>query len=476
VSQSLALLRPLKQFLDSAYPNLPIAAQNAACTLAGYSRFQSRFGPHFHRSLSSLEASAKWPRSRLLEFQRKRLDDLVERARRHVPHYRELGPASPSADPERALTETLNAIPPLDKETYRAHPENFLARDVAKNQLFAGQTSGTTGTALPLWFTAETLAEEYATVWRLRRACGVVGPRDASLTFNGNLVVPFGQKHPPFWRHSAYDRRTLFSVFHMSPDRLDDYVDAIHARQIRYVEGYPSAIHLLARAMLDSGRPLPRGRIAGIFPSSESLLAFQRETIEEAFGAPVRDRYGVSEMSVSMTGCEAKRLHVDMEFGIVEVEAQESNSRCERGPLLVTGLANDATAFLRYRVGDVGTRALDPCPCGRAGDSFLDVDGRMEDYILTPDGRPVGRLDHIFKKQSDVGEAQILQTSAHAIEVHIVPRPSYSERSQKELLREIRSRLGDEIEICIRQVMEIPREPNGKFRAVISSLEQGNIQ
>ena len=73
----------------------------------------------------------------------------------------------------------------------------------------------------------------------------------------------------------------------------------------------------------------------------------------------MRDRYGVSEFCVSMTECEQRRLHVDMEFGIVEVEVEESHEDWERGPLLVTGLPNDATPFLRYRVGDVGTRVQD---------------------------------------------------------------------------------------------------------------------
>ena len=63
-----------------------------------------------------------------------------------------------------------------------------------------------------------------------------------------------------------------------------------------------------------------------------------------------------------------------------------------RGPLLVTGFANRATPLLRYRVGDVGTRSKHPCPCGRAGDVFVEVDGRVEDYVQTPDGRLVGRL------------------------------------------------------------------------------------
>ena len=54
-------------------------------------------------------------------------------------------------------------------------------------------------------------------------------------------------------------------------------------------------------SMLEMGRPLPPGRLAAVFTSSESLLAFQRDTIEAAFGAPVRDRYGTSEFAASMT-------------------------------------------------------------------------------------------------------------------------------------------------------------------------------
>ncbi|MDP7573322.1 MAG: hypothetical protein QF391_17095, partial [Myxococcota bacterium] len=207
-----------------------------------------------------------------------------------------------------------------------------------------------------------------------------------------------------------------------------------------------------------------------IFTSSESLLAFQRETIEEAFGAPVLDRYGVSEFAVSMTECDAHRLHVDMEYCIVEVETTEETDDYETGSLLITSLAHDATPLFRYRIGDVGTRAKHPCPCGRAGDNFLEVDGRIEDYVLTPDGRLVGRMDHVFKEQLDVAEAQILQNDSGALMVLIVPRSDYSDASGRRIVRQIRSRLGEEIEVHIELVSSIPREPNGKFRAVKSSV------
>jgi phenylacetate-CoA ligase len=455
---------------EALYPALPVFAQNAVVTVAGFARYRSRFTSHFHATLERWEQSVRWPVERLHELQRERLAELVQRARSCVPYYRDLPEPSDARDPLKAIAETLSRIPPLEKREYRDQPEAFLARDVSRARLLRGRTSGTTGTALPLWATPEVLAEEYASVWRMRRTCGVPGPSAPNLTFNGNIVVPFRQAEPPFWRHSSYDNRMLFSIFHMTPANLRAYARAVRELPASYVEGYPSAIHLVARHILEEGEPLPAGRIAAVFTSSESLLAFQRETIEKAFSAPIRDRYGVSEKVVSMTECAAGSLHVDMEFCIVEVEVAEETEDWATGPLLVTGLAKHATPMFRYRIGDVGTLSKRPCSCGRPGPAFLHVNGRMEDYVLTPDGRLIGRLDHIFKAQLDVAEAQIVQETADAVRVLLVPRPSYTGASERALQKEMRARLGNEIRIEVELVEEIPREPNGKFRAVKSSV------
>jgi phenylacetate-CoA ligase len=456
--------------MPRVYDTLPIVAQNWICTAAGYWRFRSRFGRHYRRVLRAWEESIRWPEERLLALQRDRLTTLVARARAQVPYYRDLPEPSRAADPQQAIRETLAEIPPLEKWVYRDQPEAFLSRDLPRSGLVSGTTSGTTGSALPLWCTPEALAEEYASVWRMRRSCGVASPREPNLTFNGSMVVPFDQAGPPFWRTSSYDQRALLSVYHMTPENLRAYIDAAHALPARYVEGYPSAIHLIARAMLEDDRPLPPGRVAAVFTSSESLLAFQRQTIEKAFAAPVRDRYGVSEKCVSMTECELGLLHVDMEFCIVEVEGETADDGSVTGPLLVTGLAGDATPMFRYRIGDVGTRLGRPCACGRPGDVFQHVDGRIEDYVLTPDGRLIGRLDHIFKQQYQVAEAQIVQETRDAVDILVVPRDDYDDASSALLLKEARMRLGNEIGIRIQIVDRIPREPNGKFRAVKSQV------
>ena len=457
--------------LESAYGALPIPLQNLACTWAGRKRARARFTPYFHEMLDRWTETGMSSVEALREIQQDRLIKLVRRARRFVPHYRAMDLAEPEADVDAAkgIAAILSMFPVLEKSTYRDAPESFIASDIPPGRLMRGHTSGTTGSALPLWYTAETLAEEYVAVWRLRR-WQEIELDDPHFSFGGQILVPIGQRRPPFWRRNAWSGQTLFSLYHMTKENLPAYVEALHALPAVYVQGYPSSLHLLGRAMLGCGRPLPAGKIKAVFPSSESLLAFHRDVIEKAFAAPIFDRYGTAEFVVSMTGCALGRLHLDMEFGIVEVEVQEETEDYVRGPLLVTGLGNNATPFIRYRIGDVGTRSKHACACGRPGDVFLDVDGRVEDYVVTPDGRWVGRLDHIFKDQLGIAEAQILQQETASIEVRVVPRASFDGRAEQGLVQEIRSRLGDEIRIDIRCVDEIPREANGKFRAVKSAV------
>ena len=455
--------------MNHVYESLPTVAQNLACTWAGYVRARERFPKHFYKMLREWQATELSPIDDLISYQRRRLDAMVAHARDAVPRYEDLPPPSDHSDSRRAIEETLASIPILDKSTYRDHFEGYLSKKIPPARLRRSQTSGTTGSALPLAYTPEAIAEEYATVWRMRARCGI-GLRDRHLTFGGQVIVPFSQSDPPFWRQNLYGRQTLFSVHHMTPRNLQAYVDEIFRQKASYIMSYPSSLHLVARAMLEADRILPPGRLKAIFTSSESLLAFQRESIEQAFSAPIWDRYGTSEFAVSMTACDQGLLHVDMEYCVVEVEVEEETDEYERGPLIVTGLSNNATPFLRYRIGDIGTRLKAPCQCGRPGDVYLDVDGRNEDYVVTPDGRLIGRLDHIFKEQKSILEAQILQDSPESIEIVFVPSQEFDESSERSLVREVRTRLGNDIHIDLKPVQSIPRERNGKFRAVKSRV------
>jgi phenylacetate-CoA ligase len=453
------------------YATLPVAGQNALCTLDGYRRSRHRFTPHFVSQLARWEETL----SDAIEVHHARqweaLKNLIERARAQTRYYRFLPTIEddPSADPAAALEKTLKEIPILEKSVYRARTNDFLAVDMRRSEYVERSTSGTTGTALRIFDSRQRFAENYAAVWRQRRSFGITLD-DPFLAFTGQITTPLTQIDPPYWRIDRFSGRVLFSIYHMSPENLSRYIDPIHESSARYVEGYPSALHIVSRAMIEGGRCLPPGRVKVIFTSSETLLPNQRAAIEHAFGAPVRDHYASTEHVVSMTACHANMLHVDMEFGIVEVETQEESDEWLRGPLIVTGLGRPAAPMIRYRIGDVGTRSKKPCPCGRPGDVFFDIDGRIEDYITTPDGRLIGRLDHVFKGRYDIAAAQIIQESLTELRVLIVPSNDWNNDGPSRLRRELQMRLGTDMTIQIDIVDQIPREPNGKLRAVKSSL------
>lgn len=455
--------------MNPVYRLLPIAGQNLACTAAGWNRRRQRFTPRFRRLLDLWGRTWHSNDEELRAIQALRLAELLDYARESVPRHAGLPPIVRNRDPRRALEETLAAIPPQRKEDYRDAPLDFLSRKRPPIGWTKANTSGTTGTALRLFYSPGALAEEYAVVWRMRHRHGVT-PADPHLTFGGRMIVPLSHDAPPFWRRDTALNQTLFSLYHVSARNLPAYIDAVHATEATYVQGYPSSLHLIGRALLDAGRPLPKGRLKAVFTSSETVLANQRAVIEEAFGTRLFDRYGASELAVSMTSCDVGHLHVDMEYCIVEVEPHERGEGWVRGPLLVTGFANRATPFIRYRIGDIGTRLEAPCPCGRPGDVFESVDGRIEDYVVTPSGRMIGRLDHVFKNLVDIAEAQIVQDELERIVVRVVAKVSYSDATERALLHALRIRLGADMQIAIERVAEIPREANGKLRAVKSSI------
>jgi phenylacetate-CoA ligase len=94
---------------------------------------------------------------------------------------------------------------------------------------------------------------------------------------------------------------------------------------------------------------------------------------------------------------------------------------------------------------------------------------------VTPDGRRIGRMDHIFKDTLEIKEAQIYQPSIERIVVRLVPRAGFDKEAQRALERELRRRVGDDLEIAYEIVDAIPRLPSGKFRAVVSEVKPGKL-
>ncbi len=115
------------------------------------------------------------------------------------------------------------------------------------------------------------------------------------------------------------------------------------------------------------------------------------------------------------------------------------------------------------------------CPCGRTGRLVRSIDGRKEDYVLTPDGRCIGWLDHIFKDMVNIRECQIFQEQVKRVVFRVVRGKEYTGKDEKMLLHEASTRLGNQIVIDIDYVEAVERTSRGKLRFVISKIPSAQI-
>jgi phenylacetate-CoA ligase len=97
------------------------------------------------------------------------------------------------------------------------------------------------------------------------------------------------------------------------------------------------------------------------------------------------------------------------------------------------------------------------------------LEGRTDDVLYTADGRRIGRLDPVFKGDLPLREAQIIQESLSVIRVRYVPDKGFKPADGEKIVAELQARLGP-MEVALEEVAEVPREPNGKFRAVVCNL------
>jgi phenylacetate-CoA ligase len=376
--------------------------------------------------------------------------------------------------PELARSGKLEDLPLLSKAEVRSNRNAFLNAAEAGRPQRVVHTSGTTGQALVFPVSQRCFQREYA-FRELHYRWGGVSQvsRDRFAFCAGHPVAPPAQTRPPFWTHDRANGHLYFSSYHLAAANLGAYVRELERFDPVLLAGYPSSLYVLALAHLRLGRGRVRPRC--VYTFSETLLSFQRSAIEQSFGCKVFNWYGNTEMSANIVECEKGELHLKYEHSFVEV-LDDDNRPCgpgQTGRLVCTAFGNPAFPLIRYDIGDtVRLSGRAQSLCGRGGLLVDEVLGRAEDYILTPDGRLAGRLDHLFKDSINVLEAQIVQTTVEEVVLRIARGADFSERDEQSILAEARVRLGPAVRIRFDYVERIPRSVGGKFRFIVSTLNQ----
>ena len=459
----------------SVYRLLPVALQNVACSAYGLRQVRLRFNREFERNLETL-LSTEWRSIEdISSFQDEQITNLIRYAYRHVPYYRGVMQQRKLRPRDIRCVADLCKLPILTKEDLRAQPSAFQSEIAAPSSLVFRHTSGTTGKALQFYVHRRLAPFQWALWWRHRIRFGL-RTSDYHVNFTGQMVVPPEQRNPPFWRHALPMHQVVVGMQHITPQKVESMVQMLNERRFTYFSGYPSVLHSLTRLALDQGiNLLPGSRPRVVAMGAENTLENQRRDIEGWTGAVVTDQYGFTEGCGNASQCEFRRYHEDFEFGALEcVPEGTEEAEGTRGRIICTGFLSKEFPLIRYEVGDIGVwhNDNDPCPCGRHSRTLKSIDGRIDDYVITPEGHRLMRFDYLFKDTVTIRECQVVQESLGEVVFRIVRRSDYSLRDEAEIRHLVKEFISPTIRVKFDYVADLPRTRSGKLQAVVSELSR----
>lgn len=420
-----------------------------------------------------MDESQWWPRERIEALQLERLRNLVSHAGQHVPYYRELfGTMGLTAASIQSMTD-LQRIPFLTKPIIRNNLERF--KSEKSQNLSRFNTGGSSGEPLIFFIGNERVSHDVAAKWRATRWWDVdIGDRE--IVVWGSPIELTAQDAVRQFRDRLM-RTQLIPAFEMSESKLDEFISRIREFRPTMLFGYPSSISLIAKHAEKRGWIMNDLGIKVAFVTSERLYDHQRDDITRIFGCPVANGYGGRDAGFIAHQCPQGGMHITAEDIIVEIIDNEGNPvpHGTSGEIVVTHLATKDFPFIRYRTGDIAVLTDRNCKCGRGLPLIEEIQGRTTDFIMAMDGTIMHGLAVVYPIRDIPGIAsfKVVQETKERLVVQIVPNEHCSPEAENLISKGLRARLGQNLDVSIQRVSEIPREKSGKFRYV-KSLVVGN--
>jgi len=406
------------------------------------------------------------------------LEEMLPRWR-EVPLYRDL--LAQSDCPHLSL-DCFQRLPLMAKPEMRHHfPQNFLSADqtleilLDQNLVELEHTSGTSSERLPVifgrgWWNAQ---EERAL--RLNAVVAKVFDEHPQAR-RATLTSPScnGLTCPTVWM--SREQRTIGSALFVNLARIPFLIGepelAHMAREVaewspQFLDVDP--VHGARFALYCEQHGLKFPSLKFILGSYEFVSVVHRRILERVFGVPVFNLYGSTETGHLLMENEAgemKPSHATAFLEIVDADAQGI------GDLVVTTLTNDYMPLLRYRIGDLAERHVEPY-----GNRFT-VHGRARDTLTAGDGRRVTtwQVDQCFSEARGIAHYELRQDEKGVCVLRFVPDGA---GPTEENLRAVTARL----EVLLKSSTRIKTEAmpvlvpaaSGKFRLTCRVAANSNV-
>jgi phenylacetate-CoA ligase len=423
-------------------------------------------GKPYRTVLKRAAVVERWSREEIERYQAEKLAEILTYACDQVPVY---------ADYKRYLRlsphEAIKAFPLLSKAELMANLPRYLPRNFSEIPHYTCSTGGTSGNQLDFYLDNDSPAAEMAF---MHRQWGRVGytPRCRKATLRG-FEFPHAVRGV-YWQHNPIYNELQLSPYHLNIHTFPHYIEQLDRYRPEFLHGYPSALSTLANLILKMGTPITG--IKAVLLGSEALDLSQRGLIQEAFQGRAYSWYGHSERLILAGECEnTTAYHHFPDYGFLEILSAkgESVDYGERGELVGTGFWNRSLPLIRYRTEDRARRLASCCHCGRAFDRFDQVEGRWQQEFVI--GKRQSRISpaalnvhgSCFKS---VVRYQYHQDRAGVLNLRLMIAQDFTPEDEQMIYQTFKKKVGDELDVNIIKVDEIPLTARGKLKRLIQEI------
>ncbi|MFH0884974.1 MAG: hypothetical protein V1861_04650, partial [Candidatus Micrarchaeota archaeon] len=361
----------------------------------------------------------------------------------------------------------LESLPTTSKEHIQSNPDAFIQDGHDGKGIISRETTGSTGKPLKVRMDKKASTIRTALMLLNMMSCGLT-----PFSLTADLCFSDGVRRPLSGR--AYGVLPWFSLDILDDEKKNlEIMRKCRADSLGY---YPSAMTLLARANMDSQKPL---RLKQVLSGAEMLVPGWRKLLEDSFCCPVFNLYGSWEFGPMAWECpEEHSLHVNT--GSFHMEILDSRNRPlshGTGRVVITSLCNGAMPLLRYEMEDLAGWG-GQCPCGRGLPVLKSLEGRSDDMVVLPSGRLRSprsvRFTDLECVVKGIRTYQLIQEKEDLFLFRYVPSSAgFPESSRKEIARRISiACLGEQVRVEFEQVEEIARNRGGKLDQLISKVSR----
>jgi len=297
---------------------------------------------------------------------------------KNSPFYRDRIPEGPLAS-----LEELKGLPFTTKEDLRKNsPYGFIC--VPRKELYQYHESfGTTGDPVSVWLTREDFVDLAHSV------------NSGGINFTEDDVVlvrfPYAISSVAHFVHAAAQMKGACVIPASSRTVVIPFtriVNLLKKLDVTVLASLPLQAVLIAETAEMMGyrpdRDFPGLR--AIYTAGEALTPHRRKALEDIWGVPVSDNYGMTEIGAAAVNCEYG-IHHPLEdkfiFELLDEELKSEVKPGETGYLVVTTLTRRGTPLIRYFTGDRARLVMKDCPCGRK--VSMEIRGRKQDILKIGD-------------------------------------------------------------------------------------------